>query len=56
VSDKVPSIVKRLKCPGMSRNDDRRNLTLHFNRPPTDDEMRFIHECVQRACPRADAK
>lgn len=40
----------RLKCPGVGRDkDNNQSLTFYFNRPVTDDEMRFLHEVMQRA-------
>jgi hypothetical protein len=39
-----------LKCPGVGRDKDCISaLQFYFNRPVTDDEMRFLHEVVQRA-------
>lgn len=39
-----------LKCPGIGRDKDHdRALAFYFNRPVTDDEMRFLHEVMQRA-------
>jgi hypothetical protein len=40
----------RLKCPGVGRDKDHdRALAFYFNRPVTDDEMRYLHEVMQRA-------
>ena len=40
----------QLKCPGVGRDSDNLAvLIFSFNRRVTDDEMRFLHECVQRA-------
>lgn len=39
-----------LKCPGVGRDKDCISaLQFYFTRPVTDDEMRFLHEVVQRA-------
>lgn len=39
-----------LKCPGIGRDKDNiAALQFYFSRPVTDDEMRFLHEVVQRA-------
>jgi hypothetical protein len=42
-----------LKCPGVGRDkDNSKALQFYFNRPVTDDEMRFLHEVMQRAVAR----
>jgi len=39
-----------LKCPGVGRDaGNDRSLCFYFNRKPTDDEMRYLHEVMQRA-------
>jgi len=39
-----------LKCPGVGRDRDCINaLQFYFSRPVTDDEMRFLHDVIQRA-------
>lgn len=39
-----------LKCPGAGRvGDNDKALIFYFNRPPTDDELRYLHEVMQRA-------
>lgn len=39
-----------LQCPGAGRvGDNPKALIFYFNRPPTDDEMRFLHEVMQRS-------
>jgi hypothetical protein len=39
-----------LKCPGVGRDKDHdRALAFYFSRPVTDDEMRYLHEVMQRA-------
>lgn len=39
-----------LKCPGVGRDKDCVSaLQFYFSRRVTDDEMRFLHEVVQRA-------
>src|SRR6185437_15107724 len=39
-----------LRCPGVGRDaDNEQSLCFYFNRKPTDDEMRFLHEVMQRA-------
>lgn len=48
-----------LKCPGVGRDKDcAASLQFYFNRPVTNDEMRFLHEVMQRtvACvPKVEA-
>jgi hypothetical protein len=40
---------RKLKCPGVGRDKDCVSaLQFYFNRPVTDDEMRFLHEVMQR--------
>lgn len=39
-----------LKCPGVGRDaDNDKALAFYFNRRPSDDEMRYLHEVMQRA-------
>jgi hypothetical protein len=39
-----------LKCPGVGRDKDCISaLEFYFSRPVTDDEMRFLHDVMQRA-------
>lgn len=39
-----------LKCPGVGRDKDCVSaLAFYFSRPVTDDEMRFLHEVMQRS-------
>lgn len=39
-----------LKCPGVGRDKDNvQALAFYFSRPVTDDEMRFLHDVMQRA-------
>jgi hypothetical protein len=39
-----------LKCPGVGRDKDCVSaLQFYFSRPVTDDEMRFLHDVMQRA-------
>lgn len=39
-----------LKCPGVGRDKDCITaLRFYFSRPVTDDEIRFLHEVIQRA-------
>lgn len=47
----VPDIQKDdLKCPGVGRDaDNEKSLCFYFDRKPTDDEMRYLHEVMQRA-------
>lgn len=41
---------RRLKCPGVGRDKNCiAALEFYFSRPVTDDEMRFLHEVMQRA-------
>lgn len=45
---KVPA--EPLKCPGAGRvGDNDQALIFYFNRRPTDDEFRYLHEVMQRA-------
>ena len=47
-----PSMIERrsLKCPRVVRDKDCIGaLEFYFSRPVTDDEMRFLHEVIQRA-------
>lgn len=45
----------KLKCNGIGRDKDNDQfLFFAFNRKPTDDEMRYLHEVMERAavcCP-----
>ena len=42
--------VNDLKCPGVGRDaENDRALCFYLNRSVTDDEMRFLHEVMQRA-------
>lgn len=39
-----------LRCPGSGRDaDNDRALIFYFNRKPTDAELRYLHEVMQRA-------
>lgn len=39
-----------MKCPAIGRNADwPKSLLFYFDRVPTDDQMRYLHEVVQRA-------
>lgn len=39
-----------LKCSGVGRDKDHAaSLQFYFSRPVTDDEMRFLHEVMQRS-------
>lgn len=39
-----------LRCSGVGRDKDCLSaLQFYFNRRVTDDEMRFLHECMKRA-------
>jgi hypothetical protein len=39
-----------LKCSGVGRDaENERLLCFYFNRKPTDDEMRYLYEVMQRA-------
>lgn len=41
---------KELKCSGVGRDKDCISaLQFYFNRPVTDDEMRYLHEVMRRA-------
>jgi hypothetical protein len=42
--------MNKLKCPGVGRDKDHdKALQFYFSRPVTDEEMRFLHEVMQRA-------
>ncbi len=46
----VSGSFSKLKCSGVGRDAQHdRSLCFYFNRKPTDDEMRFLHEVVERA-------
>lgn len=39
-----------LRCPGVGRDgDNSKALCFYFNRPVSDEEMRFLHNVMQRA-------
>lgn len=47
-SGKLPT--EQLKCPGVGRDAEHdKALCFYFNRPVSDDEMRALHEVMQRA-------
>lgn len=52
--------MSKLRCPGIGRDKDNpQSLALYFDRPPTDGEMRYLHEVIKRACacaPRMPSK
>jgi len=40
-----------MKCPGIGRNAEwPKSLLFYFDNVPTDDQMRYLHEVMQRAC------
>lgn len=40
----------KLKCPGVGRDGENdRVLVFYFSRCPSDDEMRYLHEVMERA-------
>jgi hypothetical protein len=44
------TVTIKLNCHGVGRNKDHlASLLFYFNRRPTDDEMRFLHEVMERA-------
>ncbi len=44
------SNIGKLKCPGVGRDaENEKSLCFYFDRKPTDDEMRYLHEVMQRA-------
>lgn len=46
-----PKPPEPLRAPGCGRDaENERALIFSFSRRVTDDEMRFLHEVVQRAC------
>ena len=52
IFDLGPRIAPRdqLKCPGVGRDKDcDKALQFYFDRPVTNGEMRFLHECMQRS-------
>jgi hypothetical protein len=40
-----------LKARGVSRDPDERNLMVSFNRRPTDNEMRWLHDHLRKGIP-----
>ena len=43
-------MTEQLKCPGVGRDKDCiSTLRFYFTRRVTDDEMRFLHDVIQRA-------
>ncbi|MBX3504374.1 MAG: hypothetical protein KF895_02760 [Parvibaculum sp.] len=43
-----------LRCPGIGRDGENpKALVVYLNRKATDDEMRFIHDVLQRAAASA---
>lgn len=39
-----------LRCPGAGRDaGNEKALCFYFNRAPTDDELRYLHDVMQRA-------
>lgn len=50
-----PTPSPKLRCPGIGRvGDNSKALIFYFDRAVTDDEMRFLHEVVQRAVAMID--
>lgn len=46
----VPFPSHELRVPGCGRDaENEKALVFSFSRKVTDDEMRFLHECLQRA-------
>ena len=46
-----------LKCPGVARDaENPRCVVVAFNRPLSDDELRFFHEVCQRSAPLMEMK
>lgn len=42
--------MRKLRCLGAGRDaENNRVLWFHFDRPPTDNELRFLHDCMSRA-------
>lgn len=40
-----------MKCPGIGRNAEwPKSLLFYFDNVPTDEQMRYLHEVMQRAC------
>lgn len=47
---RLVSNTDKLKCPGVGRDaENEKSLCFYFDRKPTDDEMRYLHEVMQRA-------
>lgn len=47
---KLVSNTEQLKCNGVGRDAEHdRALCFYFNRPVTDEEMRWLHEVMQRS-------
>ena len=45
-----PKPREQLRCPGAGRDEENPNaLVFYFSRPVSDDEMRFLHDVMQRA-------
>lgn len=43
--------MSKLRCAGIGRDKDNpQSLSLYFDRSPTDDEMRYLHEVIKHAC------
>jgi len=40
---------EKLKCTGVGRDgENEKCLIAYFNQSPTDDQMRFFHDCLKR--------
>ena len=46
----IVNIKSELKCPGVGRDaENEKALCFYFNRQVSDDEIRYLHEVIQRA-------
>ncbi len=40
---------EKLRCTGVGRDgEDEKCIAVYFNQKPTDDQMRFLHDCMKR--------
>lgn len=48
---KHETTIAKVRCNGIGRNADwPKSLVFYFDRVPTNDQMRYLHEVIQRAC------
>lgn len=49
--DEIRTTLRKLRTNGVGRNADwPKSLLFYFDSIPTDDQMRYLHEVMQRAC------